>query len=88
MNLYQVWDAQYEWCCFVFEITRDRARLRVARYFDIDYIDTRCKTLRKGVNVPLPMVVDSETAEGYDVVLNCGYHYMTEEELNESEDFR
>ena len=83
MNLYSVWDRNYEWCCFVFDTTRNRAKLRVAESFGEDYIDMRCKTLKKGVNVPYPMLVDCDDADGYDIVLQCGYHYATEEEMNE-----
>lgn len=81
MNLYIVFDAQYEWGCFVFETTRNRAKMRVANHFDIDYIDVRCKTLNRGVNFPYPKTVDCEQDEGYDVVLKCGHHYATESEL-------
>ena len=86
MNLYHVWDRHYEWCCFAFNTTRNRAKARVAELFDQEYIDMRCKTLKRGVNVPVPMVVDCDTDEGYDMVLKCGYRYATEEELNEWED--
>ncbi len=80
MNLYKVMDANYDWCCFVFETTRNRAKLRVAESLGQEYIDMRCKTLKKGVNVPRPMTVDDETAEGYDMVVQCGYGYSYEEE--------
>lgn len=79
-NLYMVLDANYDWCCFAFDISRNRAKMRVAKEFGCEYTEMRCKTLRKGVNVPLPMLVDSPDAEGYDMVLACGYHYKTEEE--------
>lgn len=75
MNLYIVTDANYDWGCFVFETTRNRAKLRVAKSLFQEYIDMRCITLKKGVNVPEPMVVDDENAEGYDMVLQCGCHY-------------
>lgn len=83
MNLYIVWDKNYEWCCYAFDTTRNRAKLRVAESFGEDYINMRCKTLRKGINLPYPMLADSEDAEGYDIVLQLGYRYATEEEMNE-----
>lgn len=79
MNLYSVSDCNYEWCCFVFDTSRNRAKMRVAKYFDMDYIDMRCKLCKRGVNISMPMIVDDETSDGYDVVLNCGYHYLSED---------
>lgn len=38
----------------------------------------RCKTLKKGVNVPVPMLVTHPDDNGYDIVKNCGYEYVTE----------
>lgn len=78
MNLYVVSPSNYEWDCYVFETTRGKARLRVARCFGIEYTDTRSKLLKRGVNVPEPMVVDDESSPGYDMVLKCGYHYEEE----------
>lgn len=82
MNLYQVWDANYEWCCFVFDVTRNRAKMQVAESYGEDYINMRCKTLKKGVNVPAPMLVDSDTDDGYELVLQYGYRYASEEEFD------
>lgn len=82
MNLYQVADAQYEWCCFVFDVSRNRAKASAAEYFGCDYIDMRCKTLKKGLqSVQIPTIVDSDADEEYKVVLECGYRYYDEEEL-------
>ena len=80
MNLYMVMDANYDWCCFAFDTSRERAKLRVAKEFDNEYIEMRCKTLKKGVNVPLPMLVTHPDDEGYDIVLQCGYQYDIYEE--------
>lgn len=79
MNLYCIWDRDYEWCCYVFETTRNKAKERASGYFGEEYIDMRCKTLKKGVNVPVPHVVDSDTAPGYDMVLKLGYSFAEEE---------
>ena len=78
MNLYVVTDTNYEWGCFVFETTRNRAKLRTAESLGMTYIDMRCKTLKKGVNVPAPMMVDDTDSPGYDMVLKCGFHYEEE----------
>ena len=75
MNLYQVWDKNYEWCCFAFDTSRNKAKLRVAESFFCDYIDMRCMTVKKGVNVQVPMLVDHPNAEGYDMVLYYGGRY-------------
>ena len=75
MNLYMVLDNSYEWCCFVFDTSRNRAKKRVADEFYCEYIDMRCKTLKKGVNIPIPMLVTHPDDNGYDMVLNLGYQY-------------
>ena len=80
MNLYMVTDSNYEWCCFVFETSRNRAKLWVSKSFDESYISLRCKTLKKGINLSLPMLVDDVDSEGYDIVLECGYRFATEDE--------
>lgn len=81
MNLYQVLDKNYEWCCYVFDVSRNSAKARVAESYGEDYINMRCKTLTKGVNVPIPMMVDDEESMGYDIVLKCGYRYVGEDEM-------
>jgi hypothetical protein len=53
--------------------------MRVAEEFGIDYIEMRCKTLKKGVNVPIPTLVTHPDDKGYDIVQNCGYSYGMEE---------
>ena len=80
MNLYRVTDANCEWCCFVFDTSRNHAKVWVSNHFDESYISLRCKTLKRGVNVPHPMLIDYYDSEGYDIVLNCGYCFATEEE--------
>lgn len=78
MNLYMVLDNNYDWCCFAFDTSRNRAKKRVADEFFCEYIDMRCRTLRKGVNVPIPMLVTHLDDDGYDMVLRCGYQYEYE----------
>jgi len=80
LNLYIVMDANYEWGCFVFDASRNRAKMRVAYEFGADYIDMRCKTLARGVNMDFPMLVDCPEHEGYDLVERLGFHYGTDEE--------
>ena len=80
MNLYSVCDKHYEWCCYVFAPTRNRAKVLVAQHLFQDYIDLRSQCLKKGVNIPYCLVVDCPEDESYDLVLKCGYKYMTEEE--------
>ena len=48
LNLYMVTDSNYDWCCFAFDTSRNRAKLNVAEEFDYDYTEMRCKTLKKG----------------------------------------
>ena len=79
MNLYMVLDANYDWCCFAFDTSRNRAKKRVANEFGCDYIDMRCKTLKKDVNVLIPMLVTHPNDNGYDIVLNYGFRYPEEE---------
>ena len=78
MNLYQVFYSSYDWGCFVFDVSRNRAKMRVAHHFGFDYVDARCKTLKKGINLRLPMIVDSDMDEGYNLVLRLGFHYTDE----------
>ena len=80
MNLYRVSNKDYEWCCYVFETTRNKAKAFGASCFGEDYTDMRCTTLKKGINVDRPRVVDCEDDEGHDIVLKCGYRFATEEE--------
>ena len=79
VNLYMVLDANYDWCCFAFDTSRNKAKLSVAREFGNEYTEMRCKTLKKGVNVPSPMLVTHPDDNGYDIVKNCGYEYGTDE---------
>ena len=79
MNLYSVSDNSCDWCCYIFETTRNKAKMRCAKHFFFDYIDARCKLLKRGVNVPEPMIVDDEDCPGYDVVLKCGYKFLQED---------
>lgn len=80
LNLYMVQDSNYEWCCFVFDASRNKAKLSVAEHFGFDYIDMRCKTLKKGVNFPYAKIVDCEEEDGYDFVKQCGYEYVKEDD--------
>lgn len=80
MNLYLVWDKQYEWCCYVFAVSRNQAKLMVAELFSQEYIDMRCKTLRKGLcNPQEPATVDYTDDYLYEIVKQCGYEYTEEE---------
>ena len=82
MNLYRVCDKHYEWSCFVFAPTRNRAKMLVADHFFENYIDMRCKTLKKGVNINYECVVDCEEDANYKLVQKCGFHYPTQEEID------
>ena len=78
--LYNAGYRNYDWCCFAFHVSRNRAKLRVAKEFGCEYTDMRCKTLKKGVNVLVPMLVTHPEDKGYDIVQNCGYSYGTDED--------
>ena len=80
LNLYMVLDSDYDWCCFAFDTSRNRAKLSVAQEFGYEYTDMRCKTLRKGVNVSLPMLVTHPEDKGYEIVQNCGYEFGKDED--------
>lgn len=79
MNLYNVMDKNYEWSCFVFAPTRNKAKKLVADHFFIDYIDLRSRCLKKGVNIDHCVVVDHPDDEYYDLVVNCGFSYDYDE---------
>ena len=83
LNLYRVSYCYSEWCVFVFDTSRGRAKARTAREFDGEYIHMRCQSLMRGVNVPFPMIVSSPDDEGYEHVLKCGHQYASDEELEE-----
>lgn len=74
-NLYLVMDSNYDWCCFAFETTRNKAKLIAANEFDCDYKDMRCKTLEKGVDISRAMLVTCEEDDGYNLVKELGYEY-------------
>ena len=80
LNLYMVQDADYDWCCFVFDVSRNKAKSSVAEYFGYEYTDMRCKTLKKSVNFPYPKIVDCESEEGYGYVKQLGYEYVKEDD--------
>lgn len=80
LNLYMVMDSNYDWCCFAFDSSRNRAKMSVAEKFSCDYTEMRCKTLKKGVNVSVPMLVTHPDDTGYDIVKSCGYGYKEEED--------
>ena len=82
MNLYNVMDKNYEWGCFVFAPSRNRAKVLVAEHFNEDYIHLRCKTLKKGINMDQCLIVDCPEDTGYDLVLKLGFHYPTQEEID------
>lgn len=75
MNLYMVLDNNYEWCCFAFDTSRNKAKKKVADEFYCEYVDMRCKTLKKNIDVSAPMLVTHPNDKGYDIVLSCGFHY-------------
>ena len=80
MNLYRVSDTDYTWCCYIFETSRNRAKLAVSKEFDFDYIDARCKTLAKNVGeIKEPVLIYDEECDGYEVVTRLGYRYAQEE---------
>lgn len=73
-------DKNYDWGCFVFAYTRNKAKAYVAKHFNCEYIDMRSRLLKRGLNLSYPMIVDCPEDTGYDLVLKCGYSYMNEEE--------
>jgi len=77
-NLYRISDNNYDWCCYTIDVSRNKAKLAVAKEFDIDYIDMRCKTLAKNVNCDRPILVYDEDCDGYDIVRSFGYEYKYE----------
>lgn len=85
LNLYQVRSCYEpnEYCCYVIEETRGRAKAWAAGEFGEDFCDMRCYTLKKGVNATEPLLIECETDKGYDIVQECGYGYIDEEELAE-----
>ena len=41
--------------------------------------EMRCKTLKKGVNIPFPMLVTHPDDKGYEIVKSCGYEYGSDD---------
>lgn len=79
MNLYCVWDEQYEWCCFIFAHSRNEAKAMWAHCFDQEYTSARCKTLKNGVNFPMCKCVDDTDDPDYGYVLGLWYEYKEDE---------
>lgn len=79
MNLYCVYPEQYDWCCFVFAMSRNDAKAMWARCFDQEYINARCKTLHKGLNFPFSKCVDCPDDPDYGYVVGLGYEYAEDE---------
>lgn len=79
MNLYKVYPALEEWCCYVFHETPNKAKLSLVGYFDNDntYIDFRCKTVKKDVGGE-PQVCDTDCKRLADL----GVRYWTQEEID------
>lgn len=52
MNLYKVMPITYDWCCYIFAETRNKAKSMLVGHFDDDnkYIDFRCETIKKNVD--------------------------------------
>lgn len=80
MNLYRVCDKHWTWCCYVFAPTRNKAKMLVANHLFEEYIYLRSQCLKKNVAIDHCLVVDSPEDNGYDLVQQCGYRYLTEEE--------
>ena len=70
MNLYKVSDASYAWCAFTFAVKANYAKLMVAHEFNEEYINLRCKTIKKDVGGE-PEVCDGNSER----LLECGAQY-------------
>lgn len=80
MNLYQVYPTTYDYCYFVFAKTANRAKSLCTHYntVDEDYIDLRCRLLKKNVGGE-ETVVDHPLDKDYARVLAEGFKYIEEE---------
>lgn len=79
MNLYVVYPSDNEWSCYIISTTRNRAKNEVAKWFDLDYADMRCRTIKKDVGNK-EMIIDTPDADGYDIVLASGRKYIEKED--------
>ena len=57
MNLYLVHSCESEWGLYCFAHSANKAKMLVAHEMDDEYINMRCETIRRGVNVPFEVVV-------------------------------
>lgn len=80
MNLYCVRDKDGEWQCFVFESCPARAKMRIVDLYGGEYINMRCRTLKKGVNIDAALIVDSTKHEYYPIVQELGFSFEREDE--------
>lgn len=80
MNLYNVMDKNYDWGCFVFAPTRNKAKTIVSKHFDQEYIDLRSTLLKRSVSNPsYCLVVDCPEDKNYYLVEQLGFSYNDEE---------
>ena len=87
VNLYQVMPRTYEYSYFVFAESRNEAKAlcvdRNASSTDGDenYINLRCKTLKKDVDESYYCtVIEAPEDKGYEYVKMLGFDYYTNEE--------
>ena len=79
MNLYIVYSCESEWGCYCFARSANKAKMLVAHEMDDEYVNMRCKMLRRGVNEPWEVAVVSEDDEAYAYVKQCGFEYKEDE---------
>ena len=81
MNLYLVYVGRFEWCCFVFTTSRNRAKMLVMQCFGTDdpYTDYRCITKQKDVG-GTERVIDWQEDEEYYRVTELGFSYKEPED--------
>ncbi len=78
MTLYVVGPNDYRWQCFVITTTHNRAKNEVAKHFGLDYMDMRCRIIKKDVGNE-ELIIDDDTAAGYEIVLENGEKYLSGE---------
>ena len=79
MNLYLVHSRESEWGCYCFAHSANKAKRLVAKAMDYEYANMRYSTLRRGVNEPWEVVVESEDDAAYAYVKQCGFEYGWDE---------
>jgi hypothetical protein len=76
MNLYLVYPLKGDWGCYVFEESRNKAKMSLVNYFDNNetYIDFGCKTIQRDVGGE-PQICDMDCSRLQELGVWYNFEY-------------